>query len=231
MATLCAPDAHSSIQKCAQYAQDFAVRRMHKRHMDTEWFKQRKKALKVNDEKLAEVLGVERSVANKIVNGKVPFNAKKAAAVAELLGETTQEILSRAGIVEDLGSDIPVVGYVGGGAQVYPYDDYAHGDGMDFVERPEYVHGRAVAVEVRGDSMLPTAEDGWKLIYTGDQTINEGDVLNKLCVVKLIDGRMLVKKLLRGSQPQRYHLHSSNAPLIEDVEIEWAARVKSIVPA
>lgn len=126
--------------------------------------------------------------------------------------------------------EVPVVGYVGGGAQVHPIDDYSNGDGMDFIERPEYIEGRAVAVQIKGDSMLPVAEDGWKLIYI-ERAIDEVDFLNRLCVVKLADDRMLVKKVLRGSQPKRYHLQSFNAPLIEDVAIKWAARVKSIVPA
>jgi phage repressor protein C with HTH and peptisase S24 domain len=78
---------------------------MHKAAMDTEWLKNRKKALGLTDASLAEAFGVERSVANKIVNGKVPLNARRADAVAELLGESRDEVLYRAGI----SSSPPVV--------------------------------------------------------------------------------------------------------------------------
>lgn len=70
---------------------------MHYAKMDVDWFKTRKSERKVTDTALAEALGVERSVANKIVNGKVAMNARRADAVAELLGSTRDEVLYRAG--------------------------------------------------------------------------------------------------------------------------------------
>lgn len=149
--------------------------------------------------------------------------------LANVAGTSLERFLGQPMRSED-ASEIPIVGYVGAGAAVYSYDDMAHGDGIGTVDRPEFVKGRAVAVEVKGDSLIPTAEDGWRLIYTGEQTVIEHEVLNRLCVVKLVDGRSLVKKVLRGSKPQRYHLMSTNAPMIEDAEIEWAAPVKAIIP-
>lgn len=98
MQALCAPNAHSSSRECAQYAHDLGVRVLHNAAMDTEWIKARKKMLKVTDLALAEALGVERSVANKVVNGKVEMNARRADAVAKLLGVDRDELLFRAGI-------------------------------------------------------------------------------------------------------------------------------------
>ena len=49
-------------------------------------------------------------------------------------------------------------------------------------------------------------------------------------VTLVADDRVLVKRITRGSQPKRYHLVSTNAPMIEDAEIVWAARVKAIIP-
>ncbi|WP_235515667.1 LexA family transcriptional regulator [Sphingomonas sp. Leaf10] len=74
---------------------------MHNGYVDTEWFKARKRDLKVNDVKLAEALGVERSVANKVVNGKVPFNARRTDAVAALLQVSRDELLFRVGIANE----------------------------------------------------------------------------------------------------------------------------------
>lgn len=150
--------------------------------------------------------------------------------LAQLANVTVEEFLSTAMRADGTG-DVQIVGYVGAGAAIYPFDDMAHGDGFGTVERPPFVRGKAVAVEVRGDSLIPVAEDGWRLIYAGEQTILEDEVLNCLCVVKLVDGRTLVKRVIRGSKPRRYHLVSTNAPLIEDAEIEWAAKVKAIIPA
>lgn len=71
---------------------------MHKRKMDSEWFKSRKKELRVTDVQLAEAMGVERSVANKVVNGIVTFPNRAVDKVAALLQVNATEIVFRAGI-------------------------------------------------------------------------------------------------------------------------------------
>ena len=75
--------------------------------MDTEWFKARKRELKVTDAALGEALGVERSVANRVINGVVEFNAKKVEAVASLLKVQPDEILYRTGISKQTPVSLP----------------------------------------------------------------------------------------------------------------------------
>lgn len=65
--------------------------------MDVDWFKARKKERGVTDAALAEALGVERSVANKIINGRVAINGRKLPAVARLLDVAEEELRFRAG--------------------------------------------------------------------------------------------------------------------------------------
>lgn len=182
----------------------------------------------LNQTELAELLGTTQSTVTRWEKGSMP-QGEMLQRLADFAGTTVERLLD----VEELGAksdDIPVVGFVGAGAAVFPYDDHAHGNGLDYITRPPFIEGRAVAVEVRGDSLLPIAENGWRLIYTGEQTVIEDEVLNRICVVQLEDGRILVKRLVRGSMPQRYHLVSTNAPMIEDAKIVWAARVKAIIP-
>lgn len=185
----------------------------------------------LNQSEFSDVMGVTQATVSRWERGAMP-EAKHLRAIAELAGLTMEEFLGSKDIpIGDSGEPLPVVGYVGAGAAVYPIDDNAHGQGFATVERPPFVKGEAVAVEVRGDSLIPVAEDGWRLVYVGEQTIIEEDVLNRLCVVALTDGRILVKRLIRGSDPQRYHLVSTNAPMIENAEILWAAKVRAIIPA
>jgi len=127
------------------------------------------------------------------------------------------------------GPQIPVVGYVGAGQRVYAYEDML--DAGETIDRPPMTQGDLLAVQVKGDSMLPLAEEGWHIVYTTEATVDENVVLNKVCVVQLDeDGSMLVKRVLRGSRPYHYHLASLNAPLMEDQRLRWAAIVKAIVP-
>jgi transcriptional regulator with XRE-family HTH domain len=186
-------------------------------------------SMALEQDQFAEKLGTTQSTVSRWERGSKP-GAEYLRKIADIANTTVDRLLGIDDLAGAPANHIPVVGYVGAGAAIIPYDDYAKGDAMDYVERPAFITGQAVAVEVRGDSLWPVAEDGWRLVYTGQQAILEEEVLNRLCVVQLTDGRMLVKRVVKGSMPQRYHLISTNAPIIEDVEIQWAARVKAIIP-
>jgi len=125
---------------------------------------------------------------------------------------------------------VPIVGYVGAGAEIHPVDDHAKGQGMDDAPPFPGQDGPAVAVRVRGDSMLPQIEDGWILYYTRDRDGVPSACVGKLCVVQVTDGPMLVKKLEPGKRKGLWRLVSYNASPREDVKLDWAARVAAIVP-
>jgi hypothetical protein len=48
--------------------------------------------------------------------------------------------------------------------------------------------------------------------------------------VGLEDGRVLFKKLLRGSAPGLYDLESTAGDTIRDVRLRWAAEPTAIIP-
>ena len=126
---------------------------------------------------------------------------------------------------------VPVVGYVGGGAEVYPVDDHERGAGIEEVSCPRGLNpASTVAVMVRGDSMLPI-QDGWLLFYSRASELTGSEILGQLCVVQLADeGPTYVKRVIRGQTIGRYILVSTNAAPMEDVELEWAAKVRAILP-
>jgi transcriptional regulator with XRE-family HTH domain len=189
-----------------------------------------RKKLNLTQPEFADKVGVSQGSVSRWESGSAPSH-EHLMEMAHLDGVSLDEFLIGAvGRAAERGPDIPVVGYVGAGASVYPIDDESQ-DGFTTIERPPFITGEAIAVEVRGDSLVPVAEDGWRLIYTGVPAVQEEEVLNKLCVVALVDGRVLVKRIVRGSRPQRYHLLSTNAPMIEDAEVLWAAKVRAIIPS
>lgn len=133
-------------------------------------------------------------------------------------------------LVGDKTELIPIVGYVGAGAQIFPFDDHAKGQGIDEAPCPARLDPRTtVAVRVRGDSMPPIG-DGWLIFYSRAPEPDTAAVIGKLCVVKIAgDGPTLLKRVRRGPTPGRFNLESSNAPLIEDVALDWAAPARAIV--
>jgi phage repressor protein C with HTH and peptisase S24 domain len=172
-----------------------------------------------------EALGVladsGRSTIVKLERGDLPMTEGWAKRLAPHLGVRADQIWE--------GPQIPVIGYVGAGARVYAYDDFLNNG--DTIDRPPMTQGDLLAVEVKGDSMLPLAEEGWHIVYAAEATVDEHAVINRVCVVQLDeDESMLVKRVIRGSKPYHYHLVSLNAPAIEDVRLRWAAVVRAIVP-
>lgn len=124
--------------------------------------------------------------------------------------------------------EVPVVGYVGAGAEVFAFDDYPQGGGLEMVEPPPATEG-TVAVVIRGDSQYPLQE-GWLIFYRKDQEGVPQDCIGKLCVVKVSDGATLLKTVRRGTSKHHFRLESWNAPPREDVVLEWASRVLDIRP-
>ena len=119
---------------------------------------------------------------------------------------------------------VPVVGYVGAGAEIYPFDDPAS-HGIDEVEAPQDVDENTVAVIVRGDSMFPVYKDGDTIYYRRGYDFIEDECIGQECIVQIKDGPIFIKTIIRGSAKNLHTLTSYNAPPRENVQIAWAAPV------
>jgi hypothetical protein len=123
---------------------------------------------------------------------------------------------------------IPVICYVGAGAEIHPIDDHPRGQGIELVEPPQGV-SECVAAIIKGDSMYPL-RDGWLIFWAKDQDGIPNECLGQLCVVQVKNGPTLVKEVRRGAKSGTYRLESWNAPPREDVSLDWAAKVTDIRP-
>lgn len=115
-----------------------------------------------------------------------------------------------------------VVGYVGAGDKAHFYE-VAPGD-LDEVPAPAVGSENTVAVEIRGTS-LGEFFDRAIAFYDDVHRPATADLVGRLCVVGLTDGRVLIKKLRRGKKAGRFDLISHAGEPIRDVEVAWAARV------
>lgn len=139
--------------------------------------------------------------------------------------EVTPEALKGADIPDEGG--IAVAGYVGAGGEIPAYvDDYAKGEGLEHVPRPPGMRGDVVAVKVRGPSMLPVYRDGDVLFYSLDDRRHPAELIGIECIVRLRDGRTMLKEVRHGSRKGSFTLGSHNWGDIPDVRIEWAVPVR-----
>jgi transcriptional regulator with XRE-family HTH domain len=124
---------------------------------------------------------------------------------------------------------IPVAGYVGAGGEVSVTTDPPGGYSAEEVEAPPDSGLYMVAVKVRGDVMLPGYADGDILFYGRDPGLGGVDptaCVGRDCVVKLVNGPTLVKRVLQGGARNAYLLTSFIAEPIINVRLEWASPVR-----
>lgn len=101
---------------------------------------------------------------------------------------------------------------------------------FDFALPPPGGTSDSVALEVKGHSMRGYADDGSLIYFEIQRTPPTPDMLGAICIVETEDGRVLLKRLLRGSGPGLYDLESANGPAIPDVRLRWAAEPTAIIP-
>ncbi|MCP5381758.1 MAG: helix-turn-helix transcriptional regulator [Kordiimonadaceae bacterium] len=185
----------------------------------------RKNRKNINQTDLGNLMGVKQSTISRWEAGIDEPEHDHLRALADYFNCSVDYLLGTENLPETPRLT-PVVGYVGAGEVNIPFDDYAHGDGMDEVETPPGLRDTAVAVKVSGDSMYPAYEDGDIIFYIRNGIdIDESECIGRQCIIKVLDGPIYIKRLSRGSAPGLYHLESHNAPPMHDKTIEWAARV------
>lgn len=164
--------------------------------------------------KLAKAIGISQPAIKKIESG--------ATTKSRYLHEIAEHLGIDAGPLE-----VPIVGYVGAGAKAHLYSD-AQGP-FDAVPGPVGSTPVTVAVEVRGES-LGNLFDGWLVFYDDVQRPVTEELIGKLCVVGLADDRVLIKQIKRSKTRGLFHLLSQTEPPITDVQLLWAAPVRSMSP-
>ena len=163
-------------------------------------------------------------------NGNAPFSFRKARDYAAAFGFRAEWLYDATGPVQlDADPMVRIIGRVGADAEGVVIQSDGQ-EGFDMVPVPPGGTSAAVALEVVGHSMRTVADDG-SLIYFEDQrNPPTPDMLGYYCIVETEDGRVLFKRLLRGSSPGLYVLESQAGAPIEDVRLRWAAEPTAIIP-
>lgn len=174
--------------------------------------------LGLTHEQVAQAAGTSNQMIGLLERGQRKLTVEWMERIAPALGVAPADLMLAK-------RTVPVVGYVGAGAEIYSIDDHQKGDGMfEISAPPQGATPSMVALVVRGDSMSPAYEDG-DVIYYDQQVRGDFDhLVGKRVVARLADGRTFIKKLRKNSDSQ-YWLHSHNADPIVNPRIEWLAVV------
>src|SRR6185437_8857811 len=173
--------------------------------MTVEWIREGLKEKRKTRSGLAKALGRSPSAVTDLLNGSRRLRAEEIAIVAEYLGVDPPRLVGGGRPRHPTGR-VPLVGYVGAAASA-----------------------STVAVQIRGHS-LGALFDNWLVFYDDMRDPPGDDMIGRMCVCGLADGRVLIKALKRSQVPGMWTLLSNTEPPIYDVVLDWAALVREMRP-
>lgn len=174
-------------------------------------------------ESLAHDIGISASQLSRLETGEREPRVDEVKRLSNRLGVPLLELIGE----EETEDRCPIVGMASAGSDSIIF---SAGQGpFDYVEAPEGSSEATVAVEIRGQSLGPIFE-GWLAFYDDLHNPPTGRMIGHLCVAQLADGRVVIKRLMRGQRADRFNLLSNVEPPIYDAKVAWAARVIEMRP-
>jgi transcriptional regulator with XRE-family HTH domain len=191
--------------------------------IDPQAFADARVAKNLSQTKLAKLAGCSQQHISQLENGTIR-TTKKLFILAKILGVQPEVLDKDATLAAESDLLVPVVGFVGAGWEAHFYED-GHSP-EEYVPMPDSGTEDTVAVRIKGSSL--GYFENWLVYYDQVQQPPTEQLLHKICVVTLADGRVLIKKLLPGSRPGRYNLLAANGDFLMDAQVKWAAEVRQM---
>lgn len=200
--------------------------------MDNDWesrFRERMEAQGYNMKSLSLAAGLNESFVRDMLQRKRRPSLDKFSRLVAILGTTVAEVMG-----EELAADgarmVPLMGFVGAGAEVEPDFEQVPEDGLEQIPVPFALPADMIAFQVRGSSMLPQFRDGAVLIVYREQRRSTESFYGEEAAVRTSDGRRFIKTIFRGNQKDRVNLMSWNAQPIENVHLAWVGEIFTVFP-
>lgn len=126
---------------------------------------------------------------------------------------------------------VPIMGYIGAGAEIDPSVEQIPPEGLSQVELPFSMPDEMIGFEVAGDSMLPVYDAGDVVVCFHRQRRPIEFFLGREAAVRTSDGKRYLKRISKGATRGRFNLNSWNARAILNVKIEWIGEIVATVSA
>lgn len=176
---------------------------------------------------LAKHLGVRPDAVTRMINTD-PVKESREIKAHEL--EAIRSFFAAATDAPEVATvNVPLMGYVGAGAEIEPDYEQVPDDGLEQIAVPFDLPDDMIAFQVRGDSMLPQFRDGLVIIVYREQRRPLHSFYGEEALVRTDAGRRFIKTIERGADGG-VNLMSWNARPIENVRIEWVGEIFTYFP-
>ena len=170
----------------------------------------------------AEAIGVSRSQYIKLERGERRLTADYIDRIARAYD------IRQATVIEDQEQQsVPLMGYIGAGAEIQPEFEQVPPEGLDQIFIPFELPAEMIAFQVRGDSMLPVYKDGHIVVVYREQKRPVDAFYGEDAAVRTSDGRRFLKTVMKGSP---ITLTSFNAAPIENIGLDWIGEIFAVLP-
>lgn len=198
-----------------------------------DWMRIRLVELGIKRTTLAIALGINPAGVTRLLAKMRVLQPQEYQTVDSLIGPIPSEYIpvERLSVAQSEIADnndsrlVPVAGFVGAGSEAHFYSESQGPIGWEIA--PDGSNEGTIAVEIRGDS-LGLAFNNWLIFYNDRREPVTDDLIGRLCVVGLPDGRVLVKVLHRGPQRGAFNLSSYAGGDIITSPVVWAAKVEHL---
>ena len=179
---------------------------------------------------LAKRAGLDPTTFNKskrtLLDGRLRWpSTESISKILDATGASIEEFVALMGKTAPRLKPVPIIGLAQAGAGGY-FDDggFPVGKGWDEVLFPDLPDEHVYALEVSGESMMPTYRDGDRIVVSPTAPVRRGDRV----VLKTKDGEIMAKELRRQTA-KTIELRSLN-PEHEDRtfsinDVTWMARI------
>lgn len=203
------------------------------RAINRRWIDDRLNLLDMKKHELAAAMAIAPPRLSELLRGKKMLRASEANAMAIALRAPVTQIFNVFGIgqLRQTYGTLAITGYIDASSGVIIERTGMESGVLDEIDAPFPGYGGMVA-RVKGNSMAPRFRDGEVVGFTPDGH-DVGRLVGSEVVVCTEDGRMLLKILAKGTEPDRYTLLSLNRDeeLIHNVAIAWAAPLDWHIPS
>lgn len=177
---------------------------------------------------LAERLSVTQAAVSRWFAGADPRGEQR-----DKINEIYNEITGNAGVTGNTQipskSYVPLMGYIGAGAEIKPDIGQMPADGLGVIEVPFQMPADMLAFRVRGDGMLSVYQDGNVVFVYKYQKKPLEEFYGENAVVCTDSGERFIKTITRGADGA--NLVSWNAKVIENVKLKWIGEIFAVFPS
>lgn len=194
--------------------------------LNVRWFKEQIRATKTSQRQIAFKMGLDPTVISHVFNGRRKISFEEALKWAEILGQPVSAVASNAGIdipeselfkkaessVGALFDTVPVIGWI----------DPAFNVVLGLAKGPQTVPNPILSLPASKDLVALRCQTGGfmdgALFYYFQHSDPAAfyEALERSCVVKIGNGKRLVRLIKRGYEPGKFNLHGFNGELLEE---------------